>query len=145
MTSAEGRTRAEHLLRMVHTIASREFVSTWTTNSNPFLPRPPRVTSAAGAIYSMASRGQSQTFIDNVLLRIGKYLLAVRITNRVHSLRSQRASSKQRVPIAGSTGEGNAVTRALREFLDESIKETRLDAKERELELQRCQTMVVRR
>lgn len=138
MTSAEGRTRAEQLLRMVHTIANREVVSTWTTNSHPFLPQRPRINSAAGAIYNMVSRGQSRTFLDNILLRKGKYLLAVRITNRVNYLRSEGPPSKQSTGIAGSSGEGNAVTRALREFLDESTKDVSLDVRERNREQKRC-------
>lgn len=86
----------------------------------------------------MVSRGQSRTFLDNILLRKGKYLLAVRITNRVNYLRSEGPPSKQSTGIAGSSGEGNAVTRALREFLDESTKDVSLDVRERNREQKRC-------
>lgn len=126
--------RAELLLRMVYIVASKDVISTWDKISDT-PPQDSQIssdTSTAITIYTMVSRGQSRNFYDNILLRIGKYLMAWRISNRVEELRRERAPSKQPVARAGSTGEGNAVTRALNEFIYESKRETTPGLKERE-------------
>ena len=108
--------RAEHLLKMIEAIGCQEVLDFWEQ-------RPPRSSpringgSTAKKIYSLVSRGQSRTFKEVVLLRIGKYLFTSQILDRVSVLRSQGPPSKQPVAIAGSTGEGKAITRALKAFV----------------------------
>ncbi|KAL8855276.1 MAG: hypothetical protein Q9178_008074 [Gyalolechia marmorata] len=131
----ENRKRAEHLLRMVYSVASKEVVNSWNSSSNVAPQNTPQA-SVAVAIYSMVNRGQSRSFYDNVVLRIGKYLLASRIVTRVEQLRRERSPSKQPVAVAGVTGEGNAVTRAFNEFVNELKEDFAQDIRDREI--QKC-------
>lgn len=133
---AESQRRAEHLLRMVYSVASKEVISAWESS-----PRPPSVgsqgisnSSTALAIYNLVTLGQSRAFYDSVLLRVGKYLLASRIAKKVEELRKDGSPSKQRVSVAGSKGEGNAVSRALKGFVGEVVKDPNLG----NVEFHRC-------
>ncbi|KAL8696246.1 MAG: hypothetical protein Q9201_007755, partial [Fulgogasparrea decipioides] len=126
--------RAEHLLRMISAIAGQEVMTAWKSlPSDEGGLRNRSGSSVAFSIYSMLSRGQTRSYRDNVILRVGKYLFASRIANQVERFRSQGPPSKQRVSIAGSTGEGNAVTRALRQFLNEVYGATGRDPEESEV------------
>ncbi|KAL8765914.1 MAG: hypothetical protein Q9209_007157 [Squamulea sp. 1 TL-2023] len=116
-----SRKRAEHLLTMIDAIACKDVLDAWKNT-----PREPnqsesqdRLPSVAQAIHNLVNRSQSRSFRDIVLLRIGKYLLASQILDQVNRLRSEGSPSKQRVATAGSSGEGNAVSRALRAFVRE--------------------------
>lgn len=126
--------RAEHLLRMIDAIASDEVLESWKAVPMPYTQKLPGSSpSAANAIYSLVSRGQSRSFRDNAILRVGKYLFASRILHRVDYLRSLGAPSKQPVATAGSTGEGNAVTRALKGFVHEVYHDISQDVEDREI------------
>ena len=116
-TRSVDRARADHLLRMIDAIAGHELLEQW--KAYPEYKRHTGFiqTTAAAAIYVMLSRGQSRSFMDNVLLRTGKYLFASRIAQYAQELRVQGPPSKQPVSSAGSTGEGNAITRALKRFV----------------------------
>ncbi|KAI4264578.1 MAG: hypothetical protein L6R42_000323 [Xanthoria sp. 1 TBL-2021] len=118
--------RAEHLLRMIDAIAGDDVLESWRNDQSILPERLQRSQSnpAADAIYRLISRGQSRSFRDNAVLRVGKYLFASRVLNKVNLLRSLGPPSKQPVAIAGSTGEGNAVTRALKDFVREIHPET---------------------
>ena len=118
----------------MYIVASKDVISIWDKISDT----PPQNlqissdTSTAITIYTMVSRGQSRNFYDNILLRIGKYLMTWRISNRIEELRRERAPSKQPVARAGSIGKGNAVTRTLNEFIYELKRETTPSLNERE-------------
>ncbi|KAL8638235.1 MAG: hypothetical protein Q9228_004595 [Teloschistes exilis] len=117
----KNRQRADHLMKMICAIAGREVIAaledtlkvTKETNEAPIR------SCIAVTIYNLLSRGQDRSYKDHIILRLGKYLFASRIANEVETLRSQGAPSKQRVATAGSTGSGNAVSRALGNFLEE--------------------------
>ncbi|KAL8911997.1 MAG: hypothetical protein Q9171_002910 [Xanthocarpia ochracea] len=115
------RARAEHLFRMIDAIAGHELLEHWKAYPKYTSKRYTQSiqTTAAAAIYVVLSRGQSRSFMDNVLLRTGKYLFASRIAQYAQELRAQGPPSKQPVSSAGSTGEGNAITRALKRFVME--------------------------
>ncbi|KAL8641703.1 MAG: hypothetical protein Q9228_001519 [Teloschistes exilis] len=129
------RQRADHLMKMMGAIGGQEVVTalentleaTQEINKAPMKPCP------AVSIYNLLSRGQDRSHRDHIILRLGKYLFASRIADRVRFLRSQGAPSKQKVAIAGSTGTGNAVTRALWDFLDDVYAGTRRTAGDPEL------------
>lgn len=104
---------------MVDAIVSDDVIKSWkTTHAIPSRSRE-RNHKLANTIYNLVNRGQSRSFRNNAILRIGKYLFASRISNRVRELREMRPPSKGHVATAGSTGEGNAVTRALNDFVQE--------------------------
>lgn len=128
--------RAAHLLRMVYAIASKAVINTWESSANITPSNSQNTTNASVfiTIYNIISRGRSRTFYDNVLLRVGKYLLARRISTQVEELRESGSPSKQRIGEAGIHGEGNAVTRAFDAFVQQLKNETDQNIDKRDLQ-----------
>lgn len=134
----EYRSRAEHILSMIDAIACDEVLEAWKASSDSLTKSisASETATAACAIYKLVHRGQSRSFRDNAILRIGKYLLASRLMHRINDLKSQGPPSKQKVAAAGSTGEGKAITRALEGFVSEVFGKRSRDVKARKV--RRC-------
>ncbi|KAL8673863.1 MAG: hypothetical protein Q9168_001728 [Polycauliona sp. 1 TL-2023] len=142
---AATRGRAEHLLKMIEAIACEEVLDSWEHSIPPPSRSTRRMTSSDGSsvriarsIYNLVSRSQSRSFKETVVLRIAKYLFTSRIVDRVGQLRDQGPPSKQRVATAGTTGEGNAVTRAIKEFLGEVHPKDIVDHEIEACEIRKC-------
>ncbi|KAI4089814.1 MAG: hypothetical protein L6R37_007992 [Teloschistes peruensis] len=130
--------RADHLMRMMCAIAGKEVLAALedTLKAAKETSEAPMGSCVATTIYNLLSRGQDRSYKDHIILRLGKYLFASRIANKVDILRSQGAPSKQRVATAGSTGSGNAVSRALGSFLGEVYPDT--EHRPRDSEVRKC-------
>ena len=95
----------------------------------------PRTDSTVKAICRLVERAQVRSFKDKVLLRIGKRIFSMKILQDVVKFRRESAPSKQSDFKARATDKGNAVTRALTNFIDEAHPELQDPnlAKERDL------------
>lgn len=119
---AISRERAEELLRMIEAIGCAETMTAWTeavtqnksqTKSETCMPD-----STAKAICLLAERTEIRSFIDKILLRIGKWIFAMKIMQDVEKFRRQGAPSRSYDNAEEDRG-GNAVTRALTIFMEE--------------------------
>ena len=136
---AKGRERAEELLQMIEAIGCEEVMKAWddaiAEGKNHLKLAAPKTDSTAKAICRLVERAQVRSFKDKVLLRIGKWIFSMKILQDVGKFRMEGAPSKQSGFKAGATDKGNAVTRALTNFIDEAHPELQDPnlAKERDL------------
>ena len=129
--------RAEELLDMIEAIGCDEVMIAWEeailqAKSQTKL-QPQAIDSTAKAICRLTDRTEVRTFIDKVLIRIGKWMFAIKILQDVERLRKKGPPSKQSSDAEIAHG-GNAVTRAINSFMIEvNQNQSDLDrAKDRE-------------
>ncbi len=109
---AERWARADELLRMIEAVGCSEIMAAWTKAKaqykNNTTPGKKAAESTAKVIYRLAERTGVRSFNDKIILRIGKWLFALKISEDVNKSRGEKE-------VSG----GNAVTNALEKFLSE--------------------------
>ena len=114
--------RAEELLSMIEAIGCHEVMIAWDEAvlqwESQAKAQSQAIDSTAKAICRLTERTEVRTFVDKVMVRIGKWMFAIKILQDVEKFRRQKAPSKRSDNAETAPG-GNAVTRAMTLFMNE--------------------------
>ena len=122
-TSSRCQERAEELLEMIEAIGCKEVMDAWekavTQWKRQAKPEKRSGGSTAETIYLLAERTEVRTLKDKAVLRVAKWIFAVKILQDVTKLRQQGPPSRQYNTVNNAGRGGNAVSRALIAFMEE--------------------------
>ena len=122
-TQPKCQARAEELLRMIEAIGCNEVMMAWneavTQEKSQANPKTQMTHSTAKAICHLAERTANRSFRDKVIMRVGKWIFAMKILQDVNKFRQQGVPSRQIGIKPDADHGGNAVTRALTMFMKE--------------------------
>lgn len=118
--------RAQELLYLIEAVGCEEVKKAWDDtmarekDSPSIMASLTKVDSITSIrLHQLLIRATDRCFKTQVILRIGKWMFAMKIFRDVERLREKGPPSKQSIPILTAEGEGNAVTRALTAFVKE--------------------------
>ncbi|MCJ1250108.1 hypothetical protein MMC30_007334 [Trapelia coarctata] len=118
--------RAQELLYLIEAVGCEEVKRAWDDTMAREKDSPSIIASLTKVdsitsirLHQLLVRATDRCFRTQVVLRIGKWMFAMKILRDVENLREKGPPSKQSASIPTAEGEGNAVTRALTAFVKE--------------------------
>lgn len=134
-TAPKRKERAEELLHMIEAIGCEDVMAAWdqaiAQERSLRGLRSSLTSNSAQAICRFIERSQVKSFKDKVLLRIGKLLFTIRISQDVGNIRDAAALSRQKGNTTPANGKGHAIYQAIEKFLAQAYPELRPEEREK--------------